>query len=376
MTIQLPPSPNLDVARLAALFNQTTNSYKYLLFQAILSLLPERYRPGTPTTLSYTDLSAEMVALAWYPAHFFKLSLGSQDKIRNALNQVTFFTTDWSLGHPKTQESLRRAILLGGIGDELNGLMRYVPTRLLAPFFVSEVSGMEDHLKNRVIEQLSRNYFDSRKPLYRITDVGLPAVEVHPDWGNYLMESYAIVSGWSAFRWIEYLQERNPNVPAVPNKIRPPANRSSLSAQADYWRSVMTESPVKCLYSGVILDPDDFVLDHFLPWSFVCHDQLWNLIPVSKQANAAKSNSLPHESYRPCFIDLQAAGLAISSRTMGQRGWNRATESYVGDLHIAEPDLVKTHKVRNGYMAAVPALMSLAQSIGFLPGWRFQTVQQ
>lgn len=34
-------------------------------------------------------------------------------------------------------------------------------------------------------------------------------------------------------------------------------------------------------------------VDHFIPWSFVLHDQLWNLIPTFKNINSSKSNKLP-----------------------------------------------------------------------------------
>ena len=34
-------------------------------------------------------------------------------------------------------------------------------------------------------------------------------------------------------------------------------------------------------------------MDHFVPWSFVANDELWNLIPIEKRLNSSKSNKLP-----------------------------------------------------------------------------------
>lgn len=34
-------------------------------------------------------------------------------------------------------------------------------------------------------------------------------------------------------------------------------------------------------------------LDHFIPWSFVAHDQIWNLMPADSSINSSKSNKLP-----------------------------------------------------------------------------------
>ena len=34
-------------------------------------------------------------------------------------------------------------------------------------------------------------------------------------------------------------------------------------------------------------------VDHFVPWSFVANDELWNLIPMESSLNSSKSNYLP-----------------------------------------------------------------------------------
>ncbi len=37
----------------------------------------------------------------------------------------------------------------------------------------------------------------------------------------------------------------------------------------------------------------DLSIDHFVPWSYVAHDELWNLNPTTKSINSSKSNNLP-----------------------------------------------------------------------------------
>lgn len=34
-------------------------------------------------------------------------------------------------------------------------------------------------------------------------------------------------------------------------------------------------------------------VDHFVPWQYVAHDELWNLHPTTKSINSSKSNNLP-----------------------------------------------------------------------------------
>lgn len=49
----------------------------------------------------------------------------------------------------------------------------------------------------------------------------------------------------------------------------------------------------------------DCDLDHFLPWSFVAHNQLWNLIPVEKNINRSKNDRLPELRLLPKMAVIQ-----------------------------------------------------------------------
>lgn len=73
----LVPARGLDVAALARLFDDATNSYKHLFFRAIL----DEFRGGgfTNRAFSLARLAAGMLAAAWYPCRVHRLSLGVQD---------------------------------------------------------------------------------------------------------------------------------------------------------------------------------------------------------------------------------------------------------------------------------------------------------
>ena len=54
----------------------------------------------------------------------------------------------------------------------------------------------------------------------------------------------------------------------------------------------------------------DYNLDHFIPWSFVVHDLMWNLLPSDASVNASKSNCLPPlEKYLKPMSMMQHAAL-------------------------------------------------------------------
>ncbi|WP_347242437.1 HNH endonuclease domain-containing protein [Nostoc sp. FACHB-888] len=91
---------------------------------------------------------------------------------------------------------------------------------------------------------------------------------------------------------------------------------------------------IKCIYSKVKLDKDEISLAHYLPWSFVAHDQLWNLIPTTKSVNSSKSNNLPSEEYFKAFLELQHIGLTISYENISKNRWLKYTESFVSELKV------------------------------------------
>ena len=60
-----------------------------------------------------------------------------------------------------------------------------------------------------------------------------------------------------------------------------------------YWRVVLELQPIHEIYGGIELRKKDMSIDHFVPWSYVAHDEFWNLHPTTRSINSRKSNHLP-----------------------------------------------------------------------------------
>ena len=358
----LPTDRGLDVGALSRLFDDTTNSYKHLFFEALLGEFRDGGFAGGVFPLD--ALAVGMLAAAWHPARVYRLSLGLRDQAAEVLARI-------ELGEDGPVPARQLKAALAARDPDCRAIMRWVPYRLISPFFAQRLRGMPDHHRNALIRSLADELFDSARPLYRF--VGSGAIELHPEWAAYLAANFPIVAAWAERRWIAYLQSRNPTVPAVSEKTGPPLRRDSLTAQTRYWRKaiVAMAEPPSCIYSGTPLDPDRFHLDHFLPWTFVCHDALWNLLPVSPKANSSKGNKLPDPSYLPRFAAAQHAGLAAARRVMGRVEWETATGPFVGDLRIPEANLLDPAVLAEAYDRSVRAQLDIAHGIGFEAGWRF-----
>jgi hypothetical protein len=67
-----------------------------------------------------------------------------------------------------------------------------------------------------------------------------------------------------------------------------------------------------CFYTGKKLTTGNYAVEHFIPFSFVTHDLIWNLIPADSSFNASKNDKLPSlNTYFDSFYNIQKTALDI-----------------------------------------------------------------
>lgn len=369
----LPVNSELDIAALSRLFSNTTNSYKFIFFLSYLDILKRREFQATEP-ISFRELIVEMLANTWYPHTYFKLSFGLQDLITAKLDSLKLDISEPILKFKDTDKRLLRATISKQALDE--SLMRYVPFRTLRPFFEEELRGVADYKVDATIARLAIEPFAEKRPLYSFTN-HQNAIIPHPLWTQYFKLHFAVIRGWVAWHWLEYMQRCNQAVPAISAKLFPPQERDTLKAQTEYWKLVLKHGEVKCIYTEASLTEGRISLDHFLPWSFVAHDQLWNLIPTLPEVNSAKSNNLPSAGYFDRFVTLQHLGLVTSNKHTSERKWMKYVEPFIADLKVGElNDLLNYDKLKRAYEAMLKPQLELAKNLGFSPNWRYRYAQQ
>ncbi|HEY9692752.1 MAG TPA: HNH endonuclease domain-containing protein [Oculatellaceae cyanobacterium] len=376
-TQELPQSDRVNVSVLSQIFNNTTNSYKYLFFLSLLDIIKRR-QFDTLSPITFKEIIVEMLANAWYPHNYFKLSFGTQDQIANKLDSINLVINEPILKFKDTDKKfLRKSIQSQNLDDITNFISRYVPFRLIRPFFAQKTKGLLDAKVNQVIIELANNEFEGIKPIYCFDSEALKdctAIILHQDWVEYIAENYSIIRGWVSWEWLQYMQQRNPNIPNVVNKIFMPQQRDSLTEQTKYWRIVLENQNIECIYSKKTLEKERISLDHYIPWSFVAHDQLWNLIPTFPEVNSAKSNNLPSNYYFENFIRLQHFGLTVSHQNLSESKWYKYIDSYINELKLNNAqDLLDLEKLRSAYEATIKPLVSLAGIQGFMSGWFYRS---
>lgn len=336
---KLPSQENINIKALSTLFKNTHTSYKYLLFQAILSLVNET--GFKKKQYSFELLEFKMLEIAQHLILFYRLDFGKDDRISRKL-------------HNKYEKI---------------DLMDYVPYRLVIPFFDKQLTkGLVSPTANKKIASLSTQK-TQYKPIYQIIE---KSIIINPEWMAYFKDNLTIIESWALWHWANYLQQKNPNSLSLINKLQKPSERSSLEKQTKYWQTILNKHTFKCIFSGNEITPDNLSLDHFLPWSFVGHDQLWNLIPMCKNDNSAKSDNIPlMEKYLDDFIDVQKIGLKVAYAEMGKDRWENSIGDFASDFKMEFSDLRKPDNdiFTKKYKEIIMPLSTFAKNSGFDCDW-------
>ncbi len=376
MNKYLPENAFLNISAFSKILKKTTNSYKYLFFLAILARLNHITSQNKHLSheIKLIDIATEMLLIAWFPHNYFKLSFGVQDQFASILNKFLSSQVNRIEEQSISKASVDRLRinLYDWLSENTNNLkliLRFVPYRLLTPFFEKELRGLPDSQKNLKIKKLSAEYFEEKNPLYMFSN---DSIIINKYWLDYINKNSAIIEGWVKWEWCDYLQSRNPSVPAIPRKILPVFNRISMNKETIYWTKILKLKKIPCLYSLGSLD-NGFSLDHFLPWTFVTHNQLWNLIPVNSRANSSKSNKLPNlEYYFQEFIETQSIAIHLAKDIFPEKKWQKYMESYISDLHLnSYADILDEVKLETAYKNTILPLYEIAKSNGFGADWQY-----
>jgi hypothetical protein len=359
----MPPfQPHL----IATLFNDTTNSYKYYWFLAILN----RVKVSGEKRIPLAEVAAEMLDLVWFPLNFFKLSFGKQDQFALIAQRIAAYIDSSSKDsimaqvQKKAPEKEAREIT-----RQILQLTRYVPYRFIRPFLAHELKSNTDATVNREIQTLANRYASedpNRLPYWFKDD----CIVLNEPWLAYFRDNIGILQHFCYWDLANFVQKHNPNVPGISQKLFRPTDRGHRIHIPTWKRFYEQNQPLSCIYSGQPVPPD-FTLDHFLPWSFVVHDLNWNLVPVSKSINSSKSDHLPKlDLYLPRLVKVQWDFLKFLEHTNAKA----IKEHYVALFKDTFPNIAAMEHERfdRQLRESILPQYQIASHMSFLPDWTYQ----
>ena len=281
--MHIPQQDSLSTNRLSRVFNNTVATYKYYWLISILNI----HMSTGSMRMNIWDIVISMVANAWYPIHYFRLSFGKSDSMYDAIKALREIAgLPYDASRKQVEETLKDQLHRREVKSNLKVFTYNVPFRFLRPWI--DTSDDKDVVLRSHSFENGALYALHRDP--KVDWV----IELNPAWCDYLREHYPILMDFAYWNLTLFLQTRNPNVPNIPNKLIRPESRKSLANQRKFWNTVIQASgPVECIYTGHSLYVGEYDLDHFIPWSFVTHDLAWNLMPSNPSINSSKSDKIP-----------------------------------------------------------------------------------
>jgi hypothetical protein len=299
-------------------------------------------------TIPKLNLFSRMIANAWYTVNYFHISFGKQDLIQQAIQSI--YTLEGIAMDAHQQDVFEALTRSSRIQTERNlwHFDKNVPHKFLSPWFPKIESRPEVYSRSQRFEN---------DCLYALRS---DSIEINTIWLEYLKGNARLLKDFCYWNLSLFLQAKNPSVPDIPNKLIKPAVRKSLTAQRTrFWDIVLDELhlPLHCIYTGKEMTKGDYAVEHFIPYSFVSHDLIWNLIPADSSFNSTKSDKLPPlDRYFDPFFDLQRTALDVMLR---KKPDNKLLQDYLTIF----PDYRSISK--EAFRERIQPLVTIASNNGF-----------
>lgn len=290
----------LDIEGFSKMMNSPSYCYKFYWLEAIVQLISLN-----KTEATYEEVINKMITNAWYSVLEYHIHLSGiygagmiKDNLENAVIRLQKLS---NLGSNTSSVEIQNALLEYAndrpLLDYKKTLTQYVPYRALSGF------------ANRGKEKISLDSSSGQMMAYynklSSTEILLPytfnedkglkrKILFNSSWIQMIQDNTVNILGWIQLEKVKWLQANNPEVPGLVYKLSAEdVKQRKLDNARKLWDAVLDIKPIVDVFKDEYIDEDKYDLDHFIPWSFVMNDELWNLMPMDSSWNSKKSNNLP-----------------------------------------------------------------------------------
>lgn len=326
----------LDIEGFSHMMKDPSYCYKFYWLEAIVQLISE----GVVET-TFDAIIDEMICNAWYSVREFHIHLSGlpvSGEVKDGLERAVICLAELS-GLPANASKVEIKNAIREHSPELKTvkeqLTNMVPYRALAGFFLKVDTKAEwDSIKRMTayIEWVNR---DVVLLPYTLGNGSKLKKEVYfqPAWIRMIQDHTVSILGWIQFEKVKWLQNNNPEVPGLVYKLAPMDEKMrKLNRVRKLWEGVLELREVRDVFTEEPVVSGQYDVDHFIPWSFVMNDELWNLMPMDSSLNSSKSNRLPYwEPYFGRFAGNQYILYELIHEKAGIR--NLYEHCYKDNLH-------------------------------------------
>ena len=294
----------LDIEGFARMMKDPSYCYKFYWLEAIVQLILEGV-----TETNFDAVIDEMICSAWYSVREFHIHLSGlqlDGQVRDGLERAILALTALSdLPANASRVEIKNAIKEHNttLRSAKVQLTKMVPYYALSSFFDDVQVTVEWSNKTRVVETIE--FVNKERTLLPYTlgkSTGLNReIRFQKPWIYMIQDNAVSIRGWIRYEKLKWLQNINPEVPGLVYKLAPMGDKTrKLGDVRKLWEGILMFREVRDVFTNQPVITGKYDVDHFIPWSFVMNDELWNLMPMDSSLNSSKSNRLP--KWDPFFI--------------------------------------------------------------------------
>ena len=287
----------LDIEGFSQMMKDPSFCYKFYWLEAIVKLISEGV-----TETTFDAIIDEMIANAWYSVREFHIHLsGVQNNgdVRDGLERAVLLLTELSdLSANASKVEIKNEIKkynrdLKVYKEQLTNM---VPYRALAGFFAKSGDVVDWGSTVRMTAYIKQ--FSEHRILlpYTFGESSRLKKQVYfnSEWVKMIQDNTVSILGWIQYEKVKWLQNNNPEVPGLVYKLAPLDEKMrKLGRVRKLWNGIIELTEVRDVFIDDPINRREYDVDHFVPWSFVMNDELWNLMPMDSSLNSVKSNRLP-----------------------------------------------------------------------------------
>ncbi|TCL61236.1 HNH endonuclease [Kineothrix alysoides] len=286
---------SLDIEAFSHMMKNPSYCYKFYWLEAVVSLISEDIKET-----NFNEIIDEMIANAWYSVLEFHIHLSGiiDGQVKDGLERAVLTLQELS-GLPGNASKVEIKNKIKEYDKELKTykeqLTNMVPYRALAGFFDKCEERADWESARRMVAYIERVNQVTLLPYTLGTGSKLKKeVYFNEFWIKMIQDHTVSILGWIQYEKVKWLQNNNPEVPGLVYKLAPMDEKMrKLNNVRKLWEVVLDNRPIVDVFENLPIVKGNYDVDHFIPWSFVMNDELWNLMPMDSSLNSSKSNKLP-----------------------------------------------------------------------------------
>ncbi len=255
--------------------SRNDSSYKYGFLKAIIDNL---YNVDADLKLTFDQLFSKFGEIYWnlILKHGLKQKVATNDNRETYLEQILHSTAKkYNIQEPIPYESLTPSMMLD----------------------------ISHQIKMKCKKYVVGALFEDTKRLFYSFSKKEEWLQINPVMYEFVCKHKVVIEKLNYYEWARFLERVNDDSVAIRllDKIDESGKRNNLAA----YRQILYEEfeSKRCFYCGKSLEPDKIDVDHFIPWSFIKDDNLWNLVLACPSCNRKKNDKLPVDRYLTALVE-------------------------------------------------------------------------